>query len=315
MNAIYFTQYGSASVLRYGEQPTPTLKANQILVRVRASSVNPIDWKVRRGDLKLLTGHDFPKIPGRDVAGEVAAVGSQVVRFKVGDRVYGMPNDGTGGANAEYALLAEPVAAFIPDNLSFEQAGAVPLAALTALQALRDQGQVLSGDRVLINGASGGVGCFAVQLAKALGAGEVTGTCSAENMDLVRELGADRVLDYERHNFTQDSSRYDVVFDAVGKSSFVASQHALRRNGRYVSTDPQPTTVVTDKLAAAFTNKSAHVLLAKERGTDLALISAWLQAGTLRVIIDKTFPLSETAAAHEYSEKGHATGKIVLVVQ
>ena len=286
-----------------------------MLVRVRASSVNPIDWKVRQGDLKLVTGQKFPKIPGRDVAGEVAAVGSNVIRFKVGDRVYGMAADGTGGANAEYAVLAGPATAFIPDSLSFEQAGAVPLAALTALQALRDQAQVLSGDRVLINGASGGVGSFAVQLAKALGAGEVTGTCGAENLDLVRSLGADHAIDYDQHDFTTDLSRYDVVFDAVGKSSFVACQQALRRNGRYVSTDPQPTTVVTDKLAAAFSTKSAHVLLAKDRGPDLALISAWLQAGTLRVVIDKTFPLQETAAAHQYSEKGHANGKIVLVVE
>ena len=141
MNAIYFDEYGPADVLRYGEQPTPTAKPNQILVRVRASSVNPIDWKVRRGDIKLLTGFNFPMIPGRDVAGEVAAVGSQVVRFAVGDRVYGMADGGTGGANAEYALLADQAAAFIPEKLSFEQAGAVPLAALTALQALRDQGR------------------------------------------------------------------------------------------------------------------------------------------------------------------------------
>lgn len=315
MNAIYFEEYGSADVLRYGELPTPTPKPHQILVRVRASSINPIDWKVRQGDLKIMTGQKFPKIPGRDVAGEVAAVGSNVTRFKVGDRVYGMPNDGTGGANAEYALLAEPVAAFIPDNLSFEQAGAVPLAALTALQALHHHGQLLSGDRVLINGASGGVGTFAVQIAKALGAGEVTGTCGPENMDLVRSLGADHVINHKEHDYALNLSQYDVIFDAVGKSTFVASQQALRRNGRYVTTDPDPATVLTDKLAAAFSTKSAHVFLAKERGTDLALISAWLQAGPLRVIIDKTFPLQETAAAHRYSETGHANGKIVLTVE
>lgn len=314
MNAIYFNEYGPADVLRYGEQPTPTPKPTQVLVRVRASSVNPIDWKVRRGDIKLLTGFGFPMIPGRDVAGEVAAVGSQVVRFAVGDRVYGMADGGTGGANAEYALLAEPAAAFIPEKLSFEEAGSVPLAALTALQALRDHGQLLSGDRVLINGASGGVGAFAVQLAKALGAGQVTGTASADNLELVRSLGADHALDYEKHDFTKDLSRYDLIFDAAGKSSFVGSQAALRRNGRYVSTDPQPLTVVAGKMAALLTTKSSHVLLADPSGPDLALISAWLQAGTLRATVDKTFPLSETAAAHRYNEEGSSSGKVVLTV-
>ncbi|RSK29887.1 NAD(P)-dependent alcohol dehydrogenase [Hymenobacter metallilatus] len=314
MNAIYFTEYGPADVLRYGEQPTPSPKSDQILVRVRASSINPIDWKVRSGDLKMLTGPRFPRIPGRDVAGEVAAVGSHVTRFTIGDRVYGLPNDGTGGANAEYALLAESVAAFIPATLSFEEAGGVPLAALTALQGLHDYGQLLSGDRVLVNGASGGVGTFAVQIAKALGAGEVTAVCGPNNLELVRSLGADRVINHEEHDFTKDRSLYDLIFDAVGKSSFTASQLALRRNGRYVTTVPEPAAVITDKLAAALSTKSAHLFLAKERGTDLALISAWLQAGTIRVVIDKTFPLAETAQAHRYSETGSAAGKIVLTV-
>ncbi|WP_139923396.1 NAD(P)-dependent alcohol dehydrogenase [Hymenobacter sp. DG01] len=314
MNAIYFNEYGPAEVLRYGQLPTPMPQPNQILVRVRASSVNPVDWKIRRGDLKLITGQKFPKIPGRDVAGEVAAVGANVTRFKPGDRVYGMPNDGAGNANAEYALLAESVAAFIPEKLSFEEAGAVPLGALTALQGLHDYGQLLSGDRVLINGAAGGVGVFAVQIARALGAGEITGVCGPDNAELVRGLGADRVLNHREHDFTKDLSRYDLIFDAVGKSSFTACQGALRRNGRYVTTTPDPVAVVADKLASAFSTKSAHVFMAKERGTDLALISAWLQAGAIRVVIDKTFPLPETAEAHRYSETGRAAGKIVLTV-
>ena len=314
MNAIYFEEYGSADVLRYGEQPKPMPKADQILVRVRASSINPIDWKVRQGELKLITGQKFPKIPGRDVAGEVVAIGANITRFKIGDRVYGMPNDGVGGANAECALLAEAVAAFIPANLTFEEAGAVPLAALTAFQALHQHGQLLSGDRVLINGASGGVGTFAVQIAKALGAGEVTGVCGPDNAELVRSLGADRVLDHHEHDFTKDLSHYDLIFDAVGKSSYTACQHALRRNGRYVTTMPEPAAIITDKLATAFSTKSSHAFFAKERGADLALISAWLQAGTVRVIIDRTFALQETAEAHRYSETGRAAGKIVLTV-
>jgi NADPH:quinone reductase-like Zn-dependent oxidoreductase len=315
MQAAYFDQYGPADVLRYGEQPTPKPGANQILVRVRASSVNPVDWKVRRGDLMLITGLKFPKIPGRDVAGEVAAIGNNVTRFRVGDRVYGMPSDGVGGANAEYAVLAESGAAFIPELLSFEQAGAVPLVALTALQGLRDHGRLLSGDRVLVNGASGGVGAFAVQLAHALGAGEVTGICGTNNAELVRTLGADRVLSHEEHDFTQERSRYDIIFDAAGKSSFVASQAALRRNGRYVNTTPDPTSLVVGTVAAALSNKSHHMYLAKESGPDMALLSAWLQAGTIHPIIAKTFPLQDIAEAHRYSEEGKGAGKVVLVVE
>lgn len=315
MQAAYFEHYGPADVLQYGELPTPTPKANQILVRVRASSVNPVDWKIRRGDLKFITGSKFPKIPGRDVAGEVAAIGDNVTRFAPGDRVYGMPTDGAGGANAQYAVFGEAAAAFIPEKLSFEEAAAVPLAALTALQGLRDKAHLLSGDRVLVNGASGGVGSFAVQIAKALGAGEVTGVCGPHNQELVRSLGADRVLNHQEHDFTKDLSRYDIIFDAAGKSSFVAGREALRRNGRYVTTTPNPSTLIPDTAAAAFSNKTTYVFVTKNSGSDLALISAWLQAGTIRVVIDKTFRLQELAEAHRYNEQGHAAGKVVLTVE
>ncbi|MBD2715285.1 NAD(P)-dependent alcohol dehydrogenase [Microvirga sp. STR05] len=315
MQAVYYTQYGSADVLHYGEQPTPTPKADQILVRVRASSVNPIDWKVRQGEMKLLTCHRFPKIPGRDVAGEVAAVGDNVTRFQVGDRVYGMAADGVGGAAAEYAVLAETSAAFVPPLLSMEQAGAVPLAALTALQGLYHHGRLLSGDRVLINGASGGVGSFAVQIARALGAGEITGVCGPDNQELVRTLGADRVLNHKEQDFTADHSRYDVIFDAAGKSSFSASKNALRRLGRYVTTIPDPAGMVTGTFAAAFSDKSQAMFLAKNSGPDMALLSAWLQAGTLKPVIYKTFALRDLADAHRLSEKGGTPGKIVLTVE
>ncbi|MBC8084216.1 MAG: NAD(P)-dependent alcohol dehydrogenase [Hymenobacter sp.] len=315
MQAAYYTQYGPADVLHYGEQPTPTPTPDQILVRVRASSVNPIDWKVRQGELKLLTNHKFPKVPGRDVAGEVAAIGDNVTRFRIGDRVYGMAADGVGGAAAEYAVLAEASAAFIPHELSMEQAGAVPLAALTALQGLYHHGRLLSGDRVLINGASGGVGSFAVQIARALGAGEITGVCGPDNQELVHTLGADRVINYKEHDFTKDHGHYDVVFDAAGKSSFRASQAALRRTGRYVTTTPDPAGIVLGTLAAALTQKSQHAFLAKNSGPDLALISAWLHAGAIKPIIYRTFPLRHLADAHRLSEKGGAPGKIVLTVE
>lgn len=315
MQAVYYSQYGAADVLHYGEQPTPTPKADQILVRVRASSVNPIDWKVRQGELKLLTGHKFPKIPGRDVAGDVAAIGDNVTRFKVGDRVYGMAADGVGGAAAEYAVLAEANAAFVPALLSMEQAGAVPLAALTALQGLHHHGRLLSGDRVLINGASGGVGSFAVQIARALGAGQITGVCGPDNQELVRTLGADRVLNHKEHDFAQDHSRYDVILDAAGKSSLSASKNALRRLGRYVTTIPDPAAFVTGALATAFSGKSQSMFFAKDSGPDMALISAWLQAETIKPVIYKTFALRDLADAHRLSEQGGTPGKIVLTVE
>ena len=313
MKAAYYLEYGSASVLQYGEQPTPAPKAKQVLVRVRASSVNPVDWKVREGAMKLMMSPTFPKLTGRDVAGEVAAVGDEVVRFAPGDRVYGMV-DGVGGANAEYAVLEVADAAFIPATLSFEQAAAVPLVALTALQALRDHAPVLSGDRVLVNGASGGVGNLAVQLAWALGAGEVIGTCGPDNVELVRSLGVSQVYNYEEHDFTSDLSRYDVVFDAAGKSSFGESRACLRNGGRYVTTIPDPKAMALAAVQAVFSTKKQAAFLASNSGSDLALISAWLQAGTLRVVIDKTFPLSDIRAAQEYGERGESAGKIVLTV-
>ncbi|MBO3271797.1 MULTISPECIES: NADP-dependent oxidoreductase [Hymenobacter] len=313
MKAIYFNEYGPASVLQYGEQPTPKPKANQILVRVQASSVNPVDWKIREGGMKLIMSPAFPKLMGRDVAGEVAAVGDDVVRFTPGDRVYGMVA-GMGGANAEYAVLEEVETAFIPDNLGFEQAAAVPLVAITALQALRDHAPVLSGDRVLINGASGGVGAMAVQIAWALGAGEVIGTCGPDNMEMVRSLGASQVYNYKEHDFTKDQSRYDVVFDAAGKSSFLESKACLRNNGRYVTTIPDPKAIAAAVLSAAFSSKKQAAFMAKNSGSDMALISAWLKAGTIHPVIDRTFPLSETSAAQEYGEQGESKGKIVLTV-
>ncbi|RAK69384.1 NAD(P)-dependent alcohol dehydrogenase [Hymenobacter edaphi] len=313
MKAIYYAEYGSADVLQYGEQPTPEPRADELLVRVHASSVNPVDWKIRGGDLKLVSGFRFPQIPGRDVAGVVERVGAAVREFRPGDRVFGMV-DSLGGANAEYAVLPARVAAALPASLSFEQAAAVPLAGLTALQALRDRGGLQAGERVLINGASGGVGTLAVQLARLLGAGHVVATCGARNAALVRGLGADEVIDYAEHDFTHDHGRYDLVFDAVARSSYQQSRAALRPGGRYVTTVPDPRDLALGLPRSVFSDKKLRIVVTKDRGPDMRQLAQWLGSGRLRPVIDAAFPLPDTAAAHRYSEQGHAAGKIVLTV-
>ncbi len=318
MKAIYYDSYGSPDVLRYGELPQPVPKPDQVLVRVRASSVNPVDWKVRQnGPGPLFGTPPLHKIPGCDVAGEVVALGAEVTRFPPGARVFGLGEGmpGIAGTSAEYLAVNTISLAYIPDGLSFAEAASVPLGALTALQGLRDHGQLLSGERVLILGAAGGVGTMAVQIARALGAGEITGTCSPTHAGLVRELGADRTLDYHDDEFLRARSRYDLIFDAAGKSSFTACAGTLRACGRYVTTAPAPSTLAADWLASAFTDKKVRLVFATRRGPDLGLLAAWLRAGALRPVISRTFPLAESAAAHRLSEQGGGgAGRIVLEV-
>ena len=322
MKAVYYESYGPADVLRYGDQPTPVPLADQVLVRVRASSVNPVDWKVREraGVLSLVTGQHFPKIPGCDLAGEVVGVGANLIRFGVGARVFGLPSagpgigPGTGRTNAEFVAASANSLALIPDNLNFEQAASVPLGALTALQGLRNHGRLLSGDRVLVTGASGGVGALAVQIARLLGAGEVTGVCGPTHLELVRSLGVDRVLDRTTHDFTQERSRYDLILDAAGHSSFAASEACLRNGGRFVAVVPDPAAIAAGLLASALTSKKLRIFIAQPNGPDMALVAAWLKIGALRPVVGRVFPLADTAAAHRYGEQGGGTGRIVLTV-
>lgn len=312
MKAVVIRRYGAVEVLQYEDVEQPKIEPTQLLVKVRASSVNPVDWKIRQGMLSLITGSNFPKILGFDVAGDVVAVGSGVTRFKAGDAIYGSTSL-PGGGYAEFAAVPENLVALKPTNLNYEEAAAVPLAALTALQALRNEGNIQTGQTVLINGAAGGVGIFAVQIAKALGA-VVTGVSSTKNLDLVESLLADRVIDYTQQDFTQDTAQYDIIFDAVGKRSLSQTKRVLKPNGIYITTLPSPEVLLEGVLTAFLPGQKAKFILEKPNIQDLVYLKELIEAGKIRVVIDRTYPLQELAAAHSYSETGRAVGKIAIAI-
>jgi NADPH:quinone reductase-like Zn-dependent oxidoreductase len=312
MKAAIIRQYGAAEVLHIEEIQQPTIKPDQLLVKVCATSVNPLDWKIRKGMLRLMPGIRFPIVLGFDVSGEVVAVGDRVTHFQPGDLIYanaGLP----GGAYAEYIAIAERTAAHKPSNMTHEQAAAVPGSALTALQALRDRGHLQSGQAVLVNGASGGVGSFAVQIAKALNA-SVTAVCSTKNIEWVKSLGADRAIDYTQRDFTQDVAQYDIIFDAVGKRSFSACRGALKPNGIYITTLPNADNVLWATITAFLPGQKARFVFQSPNGSDLSFLKDWIEAGKLRSAIDRSYPFSEIVAAHTYSETEHAAGKVVITV-
>ena len=314
MKAVAFDRHGSAEELQYRELEKPIAKSNELLVRVRASSVNPVDWKIRQGHLQLLTGYNFPRIVGSDISGVVVEVGREVTKFQPGDEVYTFLNPINGGGCAEYAVVAESDAAIKPKNITHAEAAAVPIAGLTALQALRDLGGIQAGNKVLINGASGGVGTFAVQIAKAMNA-EVTGVCSAKNRELVKSLGANFVLDYAEIDFTHQTEKYDIILDAVGTRTFAECEKVLQPEGVYISTLPS-----FDNLAPMLTSwfipgKKAKFILANANTSDLGALRELIESDKVEPIVDRTYSLQEVAAAHAYSETGRAIGKIAIVIE
>jgi 2-desacetyl-2-hydroxyethyl bacteriochlorophyllide A dehydrogenase len=314
MKAAVIYSYGTPDVLQVADIERPQIKPHQLLVKVYASSINPIEWKMRKGMLKILTGSKFPIILGFDVSGEVIEVGAQVSRFQPGDLVYARLDQLTGGAYAEYTAVSERVAALKPINMTHEQAAVVPLAAMTALQALRDQGCLKVGQKVLINGASGGVGIFAVQIAKVLGAGEVTGVCGSKNIDIVKSLGADRVIDYTQKDFTQDLTKYDIIFDVVGNRSLSDCKSVLQPSGIYVTTQPYPGNYFQSFLTALLPGQKYKVILLKSNSADLTYLKQQIEAGLIRAVIDRTYPLTEIAEAHAYSETERAVSKIAITM-
>ena len=326
MKAIVYCDYGLTNLkLEDIEKPTPN--DDQILVKVRAASVNPYDWHFIEGTPKIMrmmgVGLRKPKDTrlGVDFAGTVEAVGKNVKQFKPGDDVFG----GRGGAFAEYVCRrAEGAVALKPANITFEQAASVNIAGITALQAIRDKGKVQAGQKVLINGASGGVGTFAVQIAKSFGA-DVTGVCSTRNVDLVRSLGADHVIDYTKEDFAKGTERYDVILDNVPNHSLSECRRILNANGKYVMIGgggPNDSRwigpfgrVIHALLVSPFISQEMGMMMADANQKDLTVLADLMQSGKMKPVIDRTYKLSEVPAAIAYLEEGHARGKVVITVQ
>ena len=317
MKAIVYDRYGTTDVLDLKEMETPALEDKEVLIRVCAASVNPYDWHFLRGKpfcVRVYSGLRKPKIPqlGVDVAGVVEAVGSGVTEFKPGDEVFGTCD----GALAEYARASESALVLKPKNLTFEQAAAIPVAGSTALQAVRDYGQTQAGQQVLINGAAGGVGTFAVQIAKALGA-DVTAVCSTRNVEMVRSLGADRVIDYTRENFTKNGRRYDVMLDSIGNHPLRACARVLNPEGLYVlygAVKRPLTRLLKANLLFRFLSQNLATFLTKGSKDDLTFLLQLIEAGKLTPVIDRCYPLGEVPQALRYLGEGHARGKVVIAV-
>ncbi len=320
MKAIVYTQYGPPEVLRLQEVPKPTPKADEVLVRVHAAALNMYDYHLVTADIflvRLQMGLLTPKhpIPGADIAGEVEAVGAAVTQFQPGQAVYGDISARGNGGLAEYVCVPEKWLAPKPAALSSEAAAAVPMAAVTALQGLRDLGQLQPGQHVLIQGAAGGVGTFAVQIAKALGA-EVTAVCSPRNLEQARALGADRVIDYTREDFTQRGERYDVILGVNGYHPLSAYQQALAPRGRYVMAGGTGRQMFEALVFAGLRSKPdgqrLSVLTAQPRQGDLLYLNHLLETGRVVPVIDRRFPLAQTAEALRYLGQRHARGKVVV---
>jgi NADPH:quinone reductase-like Zn-dependent oxidoreductase len=326
MKAVVYCDYGVANLkLEDVEKPTPT--DDQLLVRVRAASVNPYDWHFVEGTPYVMramgVGLRKPKDThlGVDFAGTVEAVGKNVTQFKAGDEVFG----GRGGAFAQYVCpRATRAVALKPANVSFEEAASVNIAGITALQALRDKGKVQPGQKVLINGASGGVGTFAVQIAKSLGA-DVTGVCSTRNVDLVKSLGADHVIDYTKEDFTKSSERYDVMLDNVGNRSLSECRKVLTPNGKYVLIGGGGAgdqgflgglgKALWAMVFSKFVNQQMGMMMADANHNDLTILADMMQSGKLKPVIDRTYKLEQVPDAIRYVEQGHAKGKVVITVE
>jgi len=322
MKAIVDRNYGSPDVLKCEEVEKPTPGDNEVLIEVRAAAVNPLDWHLMKGKPflgRLLFGLRKPKTtrPGVDVAGRVEAVGRSVTQFKPGDEVFGSCR----GAFADYVCTPESALVMKPDNMTFEQAASAPTAVLTALQGLRDKGQIQPGQKVLINGAAGGVGTFAVQIAKWFGA-EVTGVCSTRNLDMVRSLSADHVIDYTQEDFTKSGQRYDLIFDLVANHSLLACRRVLNPKGIYIGAGVLGVSMIgllarliKAPVLSLFVSQKFVTFMARRNKEDLTFMRELMTAGKVTPVIDRRYTLSEVPQAIRYLAEGHARGKVVITLE
>lgn len=321
MKAIVCTEYGSSEVMQLKEVEKPAPKDNEVLIRIYATTVTSADIRIRKTDpfpVRFFYGFRRPRknlILGSELAGEIEATGKQVKQFKEGDQVFA--GAGTSfGANAEYICIPESGAIAIkPTNMTYEEAAAIPFGATTALIFLRDKGKLQSGQKILIYGASGALGTAAVQLAKFFGA-EVTGVCSTANLALVKSLGADKIIDYTKEDFTQSANTYDIVFDAIGKSPFSGCLRSLKQNGIYLRAVHIDIVSILRGLWASITSSKKVIGgVAIERQEDLIFLKALIEAGKIKSVVDRRYPLEQTAEAHRYVEQGHKKGTVVIAIQ
>jgi NADPH:quinone reductase-like Zn-dependent oxidoreductase len=319
MKAIICTKYGPPEVLQLKDVPKPTPKDNEVLIKVHASTVAAGDVRMRSFNWapwfwlpgRIWFGLRKPRIPtpGNELAGEIEIVGKNVTQFKTGDKVYGIVWEvSNGGCNAEYKCMPEDRVTLMPENVSYEEAAAVPIGGLTALVLLR-KSQIQSGQKVLIIGASGSVGTFAVQLAKYFGA-EVTGVCSANNIGMVKSLGAEKVIDYTKDDFSKSGQTYDIIFDAVMKTSFSHCKNSLTQNGVFITVDWPLFTA----LRTSIIGSRKVVFGIANRIEDLIFLKELIEMGKLKSVIDRCYPLEQTAEAHRYAEKGHKKGNVVIAL-
>jgi NADPH:quinone reductase-like Zn-dependent oxidoreductase len=315
MKAVVYEKYGSPDVLQLREIDKPSVADDEVLVKVHAASIQHTDIRFRTGTpflARVLGGLFKPKnqILGCDYSGTVEATGKNVDEYSIGDKVYGQLNKRT-GTHAEYVSVSMKEISPKPKNLNFVEAASVGVAGIMALQCLRDHGEIQQGQKVLVNGASGGIGTFAVQIAKSYGT-EVTGVCSTANLEMVKSIGADHVIDYTKEDFTERVDEYDIIFDAVRKNTYANCKNALTQKGIYVTTEFGPTIMLQMKMNSNPNGKRMVGMLLNVDPQDLVVLTELIEAGRIKPVIDRTYPLEEIADAHRYVEKGHAKGKVIM---
>lgn len=313
MKAAVINKWGNENVFELTVAPKPQPNNEQVLIRVHASSVNPVDYKQRNGNHRFILGSPFPIILGYDVSGEVIEVGSLVTQFKPGDIVFGDLDNKYGGALAEYAVGHEHCFALKPTNLDYVQSAAIPLAGLTALQALRSKGGLQSGQTVIINGATGGVGHLAVQIAKALDA-RVIAVASKKNIDLLQKYSPDRTIDYTSENLLNIDEKVDIVFDVAGNLSFIKCLGILKNGGRYISTLPRPKIFLHKIIQPLTKGKKVFTLLRKHSAADMATLAEWAQKGLLKPEVDSIYKLQHIMEAHRHAEQDKIKGKVIITM-